>query len=194
MANLHVRDSGYYYDQSRYAFIAFAVAAVIIFITATCYVNFKRAKRGRAPVVSSFLAPPSYGQSQVAYEGQVVTNLPTYTADANPLQDVGYYDINGNFISADHDTSGPHKNVNGIELDDQQLPRVHTQQQQAPSDGVVYQRPPIPPPGRLRNTSPSAGDNTTTELPNYSPPPFNPFTPETTGEQQQQQQQQQYQR
>lgn len=188
MAILLARDPDYYYDNSRYAFVGFAVAAIIVFVTVTCYVNFRRAKRGQTPIVASFLTPPSYGQSQVAYEGQVVTDLPTYTADPNPIQDVGYYDINGNFIPADQ-TNTVHKTTNVIQLDDQTFPRAHTQPTGSSSNeigfntnGVVYERPPVPPPSRNINQN----LNNNNDLPDYSPPPFDPFTPEHTGSNQNQ--------
>lgn len=98
---LQRRDDYGFYDDSnpaRYAFFAFFVAAIVIFIGMVCVVNAKRMKAGRTPVISSYLSPPSYHQSQVAYEGQTATNLPTYTPAPNAQQDVGYYDKNGNFI------------------------------------------------------------------------------------------------
>lgn len=97
---LEKRDNGWYggSDSGRYAFFAFFVAAIVIFVVMVCTVNIRRAKAGRAPFISSYLAPPNYYQSQTAYEGQTNTSLPTYTPNANPTQDVGYYDKNGIFI------------------------------------------------------------------------------------------------
>ncbi|KAG0684512.1 hypothetical protein C6P40_002705 [Pichia californica] len=85
-------------DPARYAFFAFFIAGIIIFLIMICLANARRMKEGRTPLISSYLAPPSYNQSQVAYEGQTTTNLPTYTPNANVNQDVGFYDKNGNFI------------------------------------------------------------------------------------------------
>lgn len=99
-AELDKRD-WYYSDNSnpaRYAFFAFMGLAIIVAIIMICMVNVRRMRAGRAPVISSYLAPPNYHQSQVQYEGQTTTNLPTYTPAPNPNQDVGYYDKNGNFI------------------------------------------------------------------------------------------------
>ncbi|ODQ48239.1 hypothetical protein PICMEDRAFT_16049 [Pichia membranifaciens NRRL Y-2026] len=99
---LERRDYDGFYGNSnpgRYAFFAFFAAAFIIFIVMICTVNARRLKSGRAPVISSYLSPPSYHQSQAAYGGETAaTNLPTYTPAPNAQQDVGYYDKNGNFI------------------------------------------------------------------------------------------------
>lgn len=84
---------------ARYAFFAIFVAAFIFFIVMVCFVNNKRRKQGRAPMISSYLAPPNYYQSENQYNADAPTNLPTYTPAANPQQDVGYYDKNGNFIT-----------------------------------------------------------------------------------------------
>jgi hypothetical protein len=99
-SELYKRD--FYYstsDPARYAFFAFFVAAILVFIIMTCLINRRRMKDGRAPVISSYLSPPTYNQSQNVY-GVDSTNLPTYTPNANANQDVGYYDKNGNFIPA----------------------------------------------------------------------------------------------
>ncbi|VEU22553.1 DEKNAAC103496 [Brettanomyces naardenensis] len=65
----------------------------------TCFVNARRMRAGRQPLVSRYLAPPSYYQSETQYQGNQ-PQLPTYTEEANPMQDVGYYDAQGNFVPA----------------------------------------------------------------------------------------------
>lgn len=161
-------------NPARYAFFAFFVAAVIIFLIMICFVNAKRMRTGRAPIITSYLAPPSYNQSQVAYEGQTATNLPTYTENANPQQDVGFYDKNGNFIPAKTQSYQETTLSETTDTDDIQLSnnpnnnntnnQYRTQNDQPeiaytnpsitdpqPSD-MVYRRPDGPPPSKTYNT------------------------------------------
>ena len=159
--NLFKRDMWYSDggDAGRYAFFAFFVLAIIVFIIMTCVINVKRMKSGRAPVISSYLSPPNYHQSQTAYEGQVVTNLPTYTPAANPNQDVGYYDKNGNFIPANSTINNNNNNnnnneitttTNSIELNDNpyQQPYINDNNQNPNQslNEMSYRRPDQPPP------------------------------------------------
>ena len=138
---LQRRDNDGWYNNSnpgRYAFFAFFVAAFIIFIVMICTVNARRLKSGRTPVISSYLSPPSYHQSQAAYGGErTATSLPTYTPAPNAQQDVGYYDKNGNFIPTNvttaettADTSNgsnlAHPENGSIELLDNSNPNTNT--------------------------------------------------------------------
>lgn len=97
-----VRRDWYYSSNggARYAFLAFLVAVVVVVLLTTCIINVRRIKAGRRPIVSRYLAPPSYIQSQREYNGGQQQQLPTYTEEANPMQDVGYYDEHGNFVAA----------------------------------------------------------------------------------------------
>lgn len=150
-------------DGGKYAFFAFFAAALIIFIIMICMVNIKRIKRGRAPIISSYLTPPSYHQSQVAYEGQTVTNLPTYTPNPNVNQDVGYYDKNGNFIPTTttalnnnndtnpNDSSFDNTNLNnpfnnGIEMENAYTQQVPSSDANIYNDN--YSRPGMPNPSQ----------------------------------------------
>ncbi|GMG20669.1 unnamed protein product [Ambrosiozyma monospora] len=98
------RRDDYYYSNSnngRYAFFAFFIAIIVIFLLFTCYVNVKRMKNGGTPIISHYLSPPSYFQSQARdanTTAPTVEPLPQYTENPNPNQDAGYYDQNGNFI------------------------------------------------------------------------------------------------
>ncbi|QPG73684.1 hypothetical protein FOA43_000997 [Brettanomyces nanus] len=102
MALTLIKRQGWYQNSgnnARYAFLAFLIAVVVIIFTMTCFVNLRRIRAGRRPFVSRYLAPPSYYQSERQYE-TAPPPLPTYTAEANPQQDVGYYDQNGKFVPA----------------------------------------------------------------------------------------------
>ncbi|AWU73452.1 uncharacterized protein C5L36_0A00640 [Pichia kudriavzevii] len=196
------RDSFYYGDDgsdaARYAFFAFAVVALILFIFFTCVVNKRRLRTGRSPIISSYLAPPNYQQSQSQYNANTTggANLPTYTPNANPSQDVGYYDKNGNFIPAIKDSQGNVLNPNpdlvnnstinntGVELSTD-IPTAHTQppniyEPQSTND-MTYTRPNGPPPTQTYNTSPiQMGTSSSNmneldddpELPPYEAPPL----------------------
>ncbi|KAG7722372.1 hypothetical protein KL949_000574 [Ogataea haglerorum] len=85
-------------DGSKYAFFAFLAAIIIIFLIFTCMLNVRRIRRGRTPIISQYLAPPSYYQSQHQSPDANTVPLPAYTEQPNPNQDIGYYDNNGNFI------------------------------------------------------------------------------------------------
>lgn len=199
-SELQKRDSSdnvFFSDSSnaaRYAFFAFVVAAFVVFILLVCVVNKRRIKSGRSPVISSYLAPPSYNQSQVAYEGQTTTNLPTYTPNPNANQDVGFYDKNGNFIP----TSVQNVNDNSIELNDitlvdnndndnntnnnnnsNRIPENAYIQNSSINDNQLasdmsYRRPDGPPPSRVYdNSNTIVGSSATADndaLPAYSPP------------------------
>ncbi|QOU19565.1 hypothetical protein BRETT_003714 [Brettanomyces bruxellensis] len=98
--DLEKRD--WYYSSNggaKYAFLAFIIAAVAIIFLMMCFVNIRRIKAGRRPLVSRYLAPPSYVQSQQQYQNNAPP-LPTYTEAPNPTQDAGYYDNQGNFVAA----------------------------------------------------------------------------------------------
>lgn len=84
---------------ANYAFLAFIIAAAAIIFLMICFVNVRRIKAGRRPLVSRYLAPPSYVQSQQQYQNDAPP-LPTYTEAPNPVQDAGYYDNQGNFVAA----------------------------------------------------------------------------------------------
>lgn len=139
--NSELQKRDYYYDSSdpgRYAFFAFFVAAIVVFIIMTCLVNKRRMRTGRAPVISSYLAPPTYYQSQNNYTGET-TNLPTYTQNANPNQDAGYYDKNGNFIVTN--TASLNPNSPDIDLaNNNASPNAN----QAPSQDNVFQQVYVP--------------------------------------------------
>lgn len=136
------------YSSARYGFIGFVVAALLIFVIGTCLVNRRRLQQGRTPFVSSYLAPPSYAQASGDSQTQP---LPAYTADANPNQDVGYYDPSGNFVP----TQVPAVEEPNKFVPLQDLPPVHQRTDNSirhASTGSVfasdqYQRPDGPPPG-----------------------------------------------
>lgn len=179
--NVELQKRDLYYDSSgagRYAFFAFFVAALVVFIVMTCLVNNRRMRAGRTPVISSYLAPPSYYQSQNSDDNEG-TNLPTYTQNANPNQDAGYYDKNGNFILTksapldpnNTDNISPNANSDQTPSQDNRLQQVYVPQQPytgsvpnaytaSPNiyeaqnlDDMIYRRPDGPPPAQTYSSN-----------------------------------------
>lgn len=178
-------------DGARYAFFAIFAAAFIIFIIMICFVNNKRRKQGRAPMISSYLAPPNYYQSEHAYnrnrDPETATNLPTYTPAPNPQQDVGYYDKNGNFITTStvpqsNDESNPNPTTNSPNLATSPTsptsPSIPVAFQSTTSTSyntvdvshMSYSAPDGPPPTRTYRSTFMTGSSSSapdTELPSY---------------------------
>lgn len=151
---------------ARYAFFAIFAAAFVFFIVLICCVNNKRRKQGRAPMISSYLAPPNYSQSQNQYGNQTPNELPTYTPNANTQQDVGYYDKNGNFISAN--TVPINQNSN---QPTSQSPHIPTAFQPSNTQSyntvnvsqMSYSSPEGPPPNRAYTSTYMGGSSSTAE-------------------------------
>ncbi|TID12958.1 hypothetical protein CANINC_005057 [Pichia inconspicua] len=181
-------------DGARYAFFAIFAAAFIIFIIMICFVNNKRRKQGRAPMISSYLQPPNYYQSEHTYnrDPEVANNLPTYTPAPNPQQDVGYYDKNGNFITTStiplNDTSN--NNIPSTETpNDQQTPNIPLAFQSTTTTSyntvdvshMTYSPPDGPPPTRTyRSTFMTGTSSSTAPAPAPAPdsdlPPYDDST------------------
>ncbi|KAG7879548.1 hypothetical protein KL938_003601 [Ogataea parapolymorpha] len=181
-------------DGSRYAFFAFLAAIIVIFLIFTCMLNVRRIRRGRTPIISQYLAPPSYYQSQHQSPDGNSVPLPTYTPQPNPNQDIGYYDINGNFIpySKASGPGGPNGPVgpngqSGVNGGSQTAPNPFDQQGTGQTSSPYAQPPatePISSPQQVYSrpsdtetypayTSHSSSANAPA---NYTPPPGPPPT------------------
>ncbi|CAI4055095.1 hypothetical protein SKDZ_02G1120 [Saccharomyces kudriavzevii ZP591] len=89
------------WQSQRWILFVIVVAVVLLIVLYTFLVNRRRQRTGRAPIRgTAWLTPPSYGQSQQQYTGNVQqhTNdyVPEYTERANE-HDLGYYDERGEF-------------------------------------------------------------------------------------------------
>lgn len=85
----------------RWIMLALLVGMLAVFTLMTMTANRRRASRGQAPIYgTAWLTPPSYRQSQAAYNQSSVVrdqeNVPMYTERANE-NDLGYYDNQGVF-------------------------------------------------------------------------------------------------
>ncbi|KAH3660144.1 hypothetical protein OGAPHI_007349 [Ogataea philodendri] len=169
-------------DGSRYAFFAFLAAVIVIFFVFTCLLNVRRIRRGRTPIISQYLAPPSYYQSERNRHENNGVQLPTYTAQPNPNQDIGYYDSNGNFIPYSK-TDGTATSTNPF--DNQGTGTASTQGNSNAAGNTTGNAEPLSQPeqahARPENSPqayPSANPqpSSTSSTGNYAPPPGPPPT------------------
>lgn len=111
-------------NSARWAFFAIFIVLIIIIVLGTIRVNQKRAKHGVQPIYGTrWMTPPSYRQSQTAYDQPdhvrdpdlPSSYVPTYTATANENDyDMGFYDSKGVFHRNPNAKSGLNMGHGGI--------------------------------------------------------------------------------
>lgn len=142
------------YYATGYAYFGFVALAIVLIMFFICAANSRRIKRGQNPYISQYLSPPSYIESQGNPQGQQQENVPMYYQSANPNQDAGYYDANGNFVPSNKPLSptnnaGYNSNVQQAYIPNDNSENMFYQQNTTGSTPVQnYTRPAGPPPGR----------------------------------------------
>lgn len=142
------------YYTTGYGYFGFVALAIIIVLCLICAANSRRIKRGQNPYISQYLSPPTYMEAQGNNGGQAGApeNVPMYYQNANPNQDAGYYDANGNFVPSNKPLS-PGSGDYQANVQQAYLPNQTTENMYQTNGPVAspstnnYTRPDGPPPG-----------------------------------------------
>ncbi|ODV88162.1 hypothetical protein CANARDRAFT_58053 [[Candida] arabinofermentans NRRL YB-2248] len=165
---------------AKYAFFAFLAIVVVFFFIFTCMVNVRRIKSGSKPLISSYLAPPAY--YQVQQQNSLAQQLPTYTAQPNPNQDIGYYDQTGTFIPYNKPQTETDTELNNLHGQSYYQPQQSQSGNPFDFQATGYQQTTTIPPAAATTTTTSTTAEYTSptshitssqaenDLPGYTPP------------------------
>lgn len=159
------------YYTNGYAYFGFVALGIILLLFCICAANNRRIKRGQNPYISQYLSPPTYMESQhngPSNQNQP-ENVPMYYQSANPNQDAGYYDANGNFVPSNKPAqTSTNNNDYNANVQQAYIPNENSedmfyqQQTNASPSNQNYTRPAGPPPSSLS----AGGANSTLPLGN----------------------------